>query len=127
ADNTAANSLSGAEGLVVEETIGWRRQQQGQEGGAKRRRRSLAECASGFWINLPGGVDSGVASSSAGADPPSLDGDVGYPVYVAPDCADHPVNITAEWFSIGCATCELEPASPTLSFECDEDFDNGGG
>ncbi|CAM9763494.1 unnamed protein product, partial [Ectocarpus sp. 8 AP-2014] len=79
---------------------------------------------SGFWINLSG-VDSSGTSASAGADSPSLDG-VAYPVYVAPDCADHPVNVTAEWFSIGCATCELEPASPTLSIECDEDYDNGG-
>ncbi|CAM9484824.1 unnamed protein product [Ectocarpus sp. 6 AP-2014] len=129
ADNTAANgnqhtSLSGVEGLV-EETIGWRRQQQGQGGGAERRRRSLAECASGFWINLSAGDSSG-RSSSAGSDSPSLDG-VAYPVYVAPDCADHPVNVTTEWFSIGCATCELEPASPTLSIECDEDYDNNGG
>ncbi|CAN0477303.1 unnamed protein product, partial [Ectocarpus sp. 12 AP-2014] len=128
ADNTAAygnhhTSPSGVEGLV-EEAIGWRRQHQGQGAGVERRRRSLAECASGFWINLSG-VDSSGTSSSAGADAPSLDG-VAYPVYVAPDCADHPVNVTAEWFSIGCATCELEPASQTLSIECDESYDNGG-
>ncbi|CAN0459110.1 unnamed protein product, partial [Hapterophycus canaliculatus] len=42
-----------------------------------------------------------------------------------PDCADHPVDISTGWFSVGCATCELEAASPSVEIECDDQDGEG--
>lgn len=45
------------------------------------------------------------------------------------DCADHPADISTEWFSISCEDCETESASVTISClsTCEETiFDHHG-
>lgn len=106
-------------------------QQQPQQGRWQGGGRSLSECAAGFWINQSGDgrgsstttAAAGDGGTSASSSAPDLDSVV-YPVYAAPDCAQHPTEITADWFSVGCAACELE-LSEALVIECDDDYEAG--
>eukprot|EP00752_Nemacystus_decipiens_P003869 g3559.t2 len=129
-------------GEAVEAGSGYWGQVAHRPRSGRRGDRLLSECAAGFWINHSGdgrgstttvaaaaaaaaASSSSSSSSSSSFAAPDVDSVVVYPVYAASDCASHPTEITADWFSVGCAACELE-LSEALVIECDDNYEAGG-